>query len=107
MAKSQENITHKSPFPAGELKAASGMTKTNPNETSEGVKKQRFHYMYNDTFTEFIWVESPENLTKSHVNNKGADRPAQPHNLISAFIIIPLESRIDKIATRRQGKSAR
>ena len=31
-------------------------------------------------------------------NNKGADQPAQPRNLISAFIIRCLESAISKLA---------
>ena len=33
------------------------------------------------------------------VNNKGADQPAHPHSLISAFVIHTLESNIFKLAT--------
>ena len=50
-----KKTTHMSPFPAGELKAArnrqGGMTKTNPNEISEGVKK-------NNAFTTCIRTRS-------------------------------------------------
>ena len=34
------------------------------------------------------------------VNNKGADQPAHPRRLISAFVICVLESIISKLATR-------
>ena len=33
------------------------------------------------------------------VNNKGADQPAHPHRLISAFVIRFLESTISKLAS--------
>ena len=33
-------------------------------------------------------------------NNKGADQPADPRSLISAFVIRLLESMISKLATR-------
>ena len=40
-----------------------------------------------------------ENLTLLHVNNKGADQPAHPHSLISAFVIRFLQSMKFKLAS--------
>ena len=34
-----------------------------------------------------------------HANNKGTDHPVHPHSLISAFVIILLESNKSKLAT--------
>ena len=39
-----------------------------------------------------------ENLISLHANNKGADRLAHSHNLISVFVTRSLESRIVKLA---------
>ena len=39
-------------------------------------------------------------LTMLHANNKGADQPALPRSLFSAFVIRNLGSRIAKVATR-------
>ena len=39
---------------------------------------------------------SPENLTLSHVNDKGTDQSAHPASLIGAFVICSLESIIAK-----------
>ena len=39
------------------------------------------------------------NLSSGFANNKGADQPAHPHSLISAFVIRLLESIITKLAT--------
>ena len=34
-----------------------------------------------------IWATSWENLFLPYVNNKGTDQAAQPHSLISAFVV--------------------
>ena len=39
-----------------------------------------------------IWASMQENLSSWFVNDKGADQPAHPRNLISAFVIRFLES---------------
>ena len=39
---------------------------------------------------------SRENLTLSHVNNKGTDQPAHPPSLMGAFVIFSLETIIAK-----------
>ena len=41
-----------------------------------------------------------ENLSSGFANNKGADQPAHPRSLISAFIIRLMESIISRLATR-------
>ena len=40
-------------------------------------------------------------LSSGFANNKGADQPARPRNLISAFVIRLLESIISKLATSK------
>ena len=45
------------------------------------------------------WASTPENLSSGCANNKGADQPAHPHSLISAFVIRFLESIIHKFTT--------
>ena len=49
---------------------------------------------YNQNTCSVIWAISSENLFMLYANNKGADKPAHLHNLISAFVvhIIPLVS---------------
>ena len=39
-----------------------------------------------------IWALKRKNLTLLHANNKGADQHVHLHNLISAFLILSLES---------------
>ena len=34
-----------------------------------------------------IWASTRENLSSVFANNKGADQPAHPRSLISAFVI--------------------
>ena len=41
----------------------------------------------------------PKNLSLGFANNKGADHPAHPPSLISAFVIHLFESTICKLAT--------
>ena len=45
------------------------------------------------------WASSRENLSSVFANNKGADQPAHPRSLISAFVIRLLEKIISKLAT--------
>ena len=47
----------------------------------------------------FIWASSRENLSFGVVKNTGADQPAHPPRLISAFVARFLESFICKLAT--------
>ena len=39
-----------------------------------------------------IWATSWENMFTPHANNKGADQPAHPRSLISAFVVRCLDS---------------
>ena len=45
-----------------------------------------------------IWATSWENLFMQYANNKGADQPAHPRSLISAFIVRWLDSTIPILA---------
>ena len=47
-----------------------------------------------------FWASTRENLSSEFANNKGADQPAHPRSLISAFVISLLESIISH-ATRK------
>ena len=44
------------------------------------------------------WATSQENLSSEAANNTGADQPAHPRNLISAFVIRFLKSFLCKLA---------
>ena len=46
-----------------------------------------------------IWASTRENLSSGFANNTGADQPAHPRSLISAFVIRVLEITICKLAT--------
>ena len=46
-----------------------------------------------------IWASTRENLFSLFANNKGADQPAHPRYLVSAFAICLLECIISKLAT--------
>ena len=46
-----------------------------------------------------IWASMQETLSSGFANNKGVDQPAHPHSLISAFVILFLESITSKVAT--------
>ena len=45
------------------------------------------------------WASSRENLSRGFANNTGADQPAHPRSLISAFVICFEESTICRHAT--------
>ena len=45
-----------------------------------------------------IWATSWKNLFMSYANNKGADQPALPRSLISAFVVCCLESIISLVS---------
>ena len=51
-----------------------------------------------NTKTYFIYVREKTCL-RGFANNKGADQPAHPHSLISAVVILFLESIISRLAT--------
>ena len=55
--------------------------------------------MANYVKTMIIWASTRENLLRGVANNTGADQPAHPRSLISAFVIRFLESIICKLAT--------
>ena len=57
-------------------------------------EKMRKHAYFNG----FIWILIQVTLTSLHANNKGADQPAHPCSVISAFVICSLESVIAKLA---------
>ena len=46
------------------------------------------------------WASTQENLSSGFANNKGADQPAYPFSLVSAFAIRSMESIIYKHTTR-------
>ena len=46
-----------------------------------------------------VWATSWENLSMPYANNKGADQPAHPRSLISAFVIRSLDSIIPLLGT--------
>ena len=50
------------------------------------------------TFTVTIWASTRENLSSMFANNKGADQPAHPRSLISAFVICVLKSIVSRLA---------
>ena len=41
-------------------------------------------------------------LSSGHVNNKGADQPAHPHSLISAFVFRSFESIISRFSVAKE-----
>ena len=45
-----------------------------------------------------MWASTQENLSLGCTNNKGADQPAHPRRLISAFVIRFFKSIISKVA---------
>ena len=45
-----------------------------------------------------IWATSWENLSMPYANNKGADQPAHPRSLISAFVVRCLDSIIPLVS---------
>ena len=54
----------------------------------------------------FVWASSQETLLRGGggggggvANSKGADQPAHPHSLISAFVISLMENIISRLAT--------
>ena len=47
-----------------------------------------------------IWARHEKTCLPGFANNTGADQPAHPRSLISAFVIRGLQSTISKLATR-------
>ena len=48
-----------------------------------------------------IWAPTRENLSSGFANNTGTDQPAHTRSLISAFVILLLESIISRLATSK------
>ena len=48
-----------------------------------------------------IWTSTQENLSSGFAENTGADQPAHPRSLISAYVFRFLESTIFNLATRK------
>ena len=56
-------------------------------------------YVFSDhTCCECILATSWENLFMTYANNKGADQPAHPRSLISAFVVRCLDSIIPLVS---------
>ena len=57
-------------------------------------------YLWNtrNTVLAMIWAMSWENLFMTYANNKGADQPAHPRNLISAFVVRCLDSIVSPVS---------
>ena len=49
----------------------------------------------------FKWASMRENLSSGFAKNRGADQPAHPLSLISAFVIRLLENTIPKLAINK------
>ena len=66
---------------------------------SEKPQNQRFNFRAQKKQKHFIyWPHRNKTCLGGFANNKGADQPAHPRSLISAFVIPILESTICKIA---------
>ena len=59
-------------------------------------KKSNFYWK----LEKITWAPTQENLSSGFANNKGSDQPAHLGRLISAFLILFLESIISKLASR-------
>ena len=57
------------------------------------------HFLLSSKKTTVIWASPRENLSSGFANNTGADQPAHPCSLISAFVIRFLESTMFNLAT--------
>ena len=55
---------------------------------------------------DYKWAKSWENLFLPYANNKGADQPAHPRSLISAFVVRYLDSIICILATSKISRLA-
>ena len=68
----------------------------NIDEMLHNVVNSRF---YSKSTYVTIWVSTQEKLSSGFMNNIGADQPAHPRRLLSAFVIRVLESIIFKLVT--------
>ena len=59
----------------------------------------RYSIFLGYTISKIMWASTRENLSSGFANNTGADQPAHPRSLISAFVIRFFESTICKLAT--------
>ena len=49
----------------------------------------------------YIWASTRENLSSGVANNTGADQPAPPRSLLSAFVVRLMESIISRLASSK------
>ena len=68
------------------------------NCTKKGVKVTFVISLHSKLLCTNNWAATQENLSSMVANNKGADQPAHPGSLISAFVIQVLESIISGLA---------
>ena len=54
-----------------------------------------------NNYNNINWASRRENLSLGVCKNKGANQPAQPRRVISAFVFHLLESIISRLATRK------
>ena len=67
-------------------------------ENSINIYKSRDGICFVWNLTRSIWATSWENLFMPDANNKGADQPAHPRSLISAFVVRCLDSIMPKVS---------
>ena len=58
-----------------------------------------FMSLYWNKLFKYEWAPSWENLFLPYANNKGADQPAHPRSLISAFVFRCLDSKLPLVST--------
>ena len=68
--------------------------------SSESTHVKMPHFWKSHVPAHTIWPLTRENLSSVFANNKGADQPAHPRRLISAFVVRFLKSIISKLASR-------
>ena len=78
-------------FSAGSLRLK-GCPLISPTESiyKDATRTYNFSYFIKNIW--MIWATSWENLFMPYANNKGADQPAHPRSLISAFVVRCLDS---------------
>ena len=67
----------------------------------QGVWAIPSRYLYKKLYQHFVFIYGPrrkKTCLRGFVNNKGADQPAHPRRLISAFVFGLLESIISRVA---------
>ena len=73
--------------------------KTDPSEKENILNLKTAASVSFSIFIKINWASTRENLSSGFANDTGADQPAHPRSLISAFVIHVLKSTIPKLAT--------